>query len=269
MLRILASTLCCASALLVASPSLAADFGAAPDPGWYQQGSGYLPDERPGRRRGVGDAEGGGYGGDAFGRDRGFRYGGDEPPSAWNPGGGAFASGWHDGRQPARYATPPASGDPPPQRRSPDGYGAPDWAQQPLPQARSQTGATAPGWRDDWTFERQPWLPDDGYDAAGQDVWRVPPARPRYRFREDPDLEQRMGEQRLGGYRFRPLTDKERARQREAEGGAWLAEPYPEGRYRPQERRRDGGGATAFGYAPESVGSPPEDFYRRYYRSGP
>jgi hypothetical protein len=67
-----------------------------------------------------------------------------------------------------------------------------------------------------------------------------------------------------GGFRFRPLTDREQDRHRSIRDDDGFADAYRDRRYRPRD---DSDRGTAFGYAPEPP--PPDDFYRRYYRSGP
>lgn len=297
MLRLLALIFWLAPAAFVASPLTADDLYDAPDPGWYQQGSGYRPDART-DQPGYGDDGGSGYHYDDF------RGGADDSSAdrsyGWSRGGyDASTYGQRNYDQPnvdqpsydqpsyhqpdsQRYAAPRRQGDdarwrrreaaePAPERRSPNGYGAPDWAQEPLPQEKGRAGY-ANGQPDDGVFEQQPWEPERGRYRDESQVWRAPPARPKYRFREDPALEQAAGDRRLGDHRFRPLTSKEQERHRDADRDPRFAEPHPQGRYRSPEReprRREGERGTAFGYAPVPGQGPPDDFYRRYYRSGP
>lgn len=286
MLRFLALIFCLAPAAFVASPLTADDLYGAPDPGWYQQGSGYRPDAAAGQS-GYGD-----YGGSYHYDD--FRGGADDSstyqPYEWSRGGydgSAYDQPSYDrsGYQQSdsqHYAAPRRQGDdarwqrretaePAPERRSPNGYGAPDWAQGPLPEDQGRAGY-ANDQSDDWAFEQQPRGAERRRYRDDAQVWRVPPARPKYRFREDPDLEQAAGDRRLGDYRFRPLTSKEQERRRDLDRDPRFAEPYPQGLYRSPEReprRREGERGTAFGYAPAPGQAPPDDFYRRYYRSGP
>ena len=97
-----------------------------------------------------------------------------------------------------------------------------------------------------------------------EDIWQPPepsgwsaPAQPRYRFREDPELDALSGRSAgVQGYRYRPLTQRERERQAPQPG-------FPEYRARDLQPRgpwrsyEDEG--TAFGYHPDAAP------YGRYY----
>ncbi|NBC12916.1 MAG: hypothetical protein GVY09_06140 [Gammaproteobacteria bacterium] len=302
MLRLLALIIWLAPGAFVASPLTADDRYGAPDPGWYQQGSGYRPDASTGQSD-SGDSGSGGYHYDDF-RD-GADDSGAYQPYAWSRGGDdgsayvrpnydqpSYDQPSYDQPDSRRYASPRRRGDdarrrrsetaePDPERRSPNGYGAPDWAQQPLPRDRDPAGYAddqvdawaddwAADWAADWALEQQ-WRSDGGRytDDPG---WRRPPARPRYRFREDPDLEQAAADRRLDDYQFRPLSKREQERHHDADRDPRFADPYSDGRYRSptrEQRRRKGERGTAFGYAPLPGRVPPDDFYRRYYRSQP
>jgi hypothetical protein len=269
MLRILVLALWLAPAAFLASPLTADDLYGAPDPGWYNAGSGYRPDTG---RSDAGDWYGadtdGGYHYDAFRRDdRNRRFGGARPQA------GGYA-GWERrvddgygaedgyGYLPADPTESRRRNREPADRVSPNGYGAPDWAQEPLPEYVDRPDSfREPDYSADIYAAPRRQQAGDGYSD-----WRAPPARPRYRFRDDPDLEQQAGGG-VSGYRFRPLTRREQERHREASRDGRFADPWrDESRYRPRDRDERG---TAFGYAPAPGAAPQDDFYRRYYRSGP
>jgi hypothetical protein len=278
MSRILVFSLWLVPAAFVASPLTADDLYAAPDPGWYNQGSGWRAESAPSAYGGGYDAESG-YGYRADPDADGARYSDWRADSyrAYDSESAANAEpGWDPYRQRDTLpATEPLARGDDREARSPNGYGAPDWAQQPIPRAESQ-----PRWAEDRRRGSEPadrystW--NGGWDEGAGDVlgdaatrssyWRDPPARPRYQFRDDPDLDQAAGGTRADP-RFRPLTEKERARQATAAPGGRFAEPYEDRRFRPRsnrERDRDNRG-TVFGYEPANG----DDFYRRYYRTGP
>jgi hypothetical protein len=277
MLRILALALWFAPAAFLASPLTADDVYGAPDPGWYNAGSGWS-------RESTGDQS---FAAPGYGRDYGSRgYGYDGP--YWDSGGDrGFASGYPEaGRRdyqgysseygydteaagPDRYrhGVPDSARDTwsrraAPDAVSPDGYGAPDWARQPLPQRRDWSD---PPRRPDLDYGYPPgdaWSAVPNGYAEQRGPWRDPPSRPRYRFRDDPSLERPVGD---AGYRFRPLTRREHERQHRTAGeDAYFTDDHRSRRYRP---RNDDDRGTAFGYEPAPA--PPDDFYRRYYQSGP
>lgn len=274
MLRILGLALWFAPAVFMAGPLTADDLYGAPDPGWYNQGSGwsrepgyggsgydsgYAADDygtgAPSWRAGPDDSSRGGY----RQGDRSSTY--DRPAPEY---------GYDDyGREAAGYRErdgirEPWRRDDAPEPVSPDGYGAPDWAQEPLSPRREPWEASYRRGYDDAGRSGDGWRPPpDGLSHRG-DPWRAPPARPRYRFRDDPSLERGITGSTPGGFRFRPLTDKEQERHRSFRDDDGLADTYRDRRYRPRD---DSGRGTAFGYAPDSP--PSDDFYRRYYRSGP
>ncbi len=282
MLKLLALALWFVPAAFWASPLTAADGYGAPDPGWYGQGSGYRPDA--GRYSGAGR-----YGGDSGSSlyDQ-FRSRDDGSASDYGDGGArgypsydrfaddrdSFRPTDRPGYEPyeARYRSPDEDSrpaptaedwrrDPPKERLSPDGYGAPDWAQEPLPQYREQTAPASDwGYRDDRLAAPGGSQGRDNYSDLG-----LPAARPRYRFRDDPKLE-RQPDDVSGDYRFRPLTRKEQTRRQDATRDTRFVDRDRSRRDRPPKGDDRG---TAFGYEPGPGVSTPDDFYRRYYRSGP
>ncbi len=262
----------------LASPLSADELYGAPDPGWYNAGSGWSRDRGP--RSGY-DApdDGGGYEAGGYDYDRGWSdsvgdrgmdagysyrgWGYDEPksPDYRYQGDPGAADRYGYDRYPARGEVWRQSE----QRReapepvSPDGYGAPDWAQQPLRPSRDDyRRGPPPDYRDSAASG------ESIYRRDAREPWAAQPSRPEYRFREDPDLEPPIGGGRASGYRFRPLTPKEQDRSRAESPDYRFAEPDRDRRYRPRD---DEGPGTAFGYAPGP--STQDDFYRRYYRSGP
>ena len=279
MLRALILAIGFAPAVFLASPLTADDLYGAPSPGWYNAGSGAYQDQRrSGSDYGPRDDWQGGYG---YGRDDvGYATDADRyrfsDPGRRNDGDRRYVdepayrdfSDW----DPYRQAQPtPRAADPwarpgpeAPERNSPNGYGAPDWAQEPIELAPTRQNYASDRY-DDWRGgTRDPYLgPERGYTGQTS-PWRAPPERPRYRFRDDPDLGQGVGSTG-SDFRFRPLTTKERERGRGLDDDARFADPDRDRRYRPRgnSRGNDDRG-TAFGYEP-----PPDDFYRRYYRAGP
>jgi hypothetical protein len=269
MLRILALVLWLAPGVFLAGPLTADDLYGAPDPGWYNQGSGYrsIPDSS-GDGDGYGQDLGGSYHYDDFRTGADYKDdAGGYSPYGWSRDSGATffdpAEGYRDAPWHAD-ADRPSPDQPPP--RSPNGYGAPDWAQEPLP--RQRRASEAPGY----------WSGDEGYGEAGRpggrsvyadgyrDGGRLPDRR-RYRFRDDPSLGQHVGGGTGADYRFRPLTPKEQERHHSGAQGGRFADRYDDRRYRPRDEDERG---TTFGYAPgRAPVAPPDDFYRRYYRSGP
>ena len=250
-------------AILPIATSSAYD-GMSPDPGSYRQGSSAPRDYD--RTSGYGSDYGSGiYGGGGSGAQDYRRtdsasadYGNgersdwyssdwyaDQVGGRWRGGEGSWAApsgpsrqdlesdysdadpgyGWHDYARPSDHA--PANEQPQ--------YGRP---QYDVPRYR-----------------------DDRYDNAYPDQWAAPVQRPRYRFRNDPSLENRGLAGGASGYRFRPLTDKELERHRESADVAQFPQPR-------RDQRRDSGsrGGEAFGYEPDAT---PGSFYDRYYRSGP
>jgi hypothetical protein len=271
MLRFLLLVLSLAPAAFVASPLTADDLYGAPDPGWYNQGSGWARD--------PGDYDAGSYAQDAYGAtddnwygyDSGYRRraqprfegyeDNDRRPAR------ADYDTWEADRRPARSRpVEPARDRGKPEPISPNGYGAPDWAQEPIRPRQEQRDGGYDAWREPPDYKPGYDTPRDRYTSE-RSPWRTPPARPRYRFREDPDLDR--GASAAGSpYEFRPLTEKERERrQRAAEPETRFADPYRDGRYRPRDNRNhtEDDDGTAFGYEPPVS----DDFYRRYYRSGP
>jgi hypothetical protein len=245
MLRISVLAFCFAPAAFLASPLTADDLYGAPNPGWYNQGSGYSQEQRTP----PGEYGAGGYGSDGYGDGQsGSRY-----PGSWQSGADSYArpgdggyDDWSDYRRPEPRAVEPEEPEP----ISPNGYGAPDWAQEPIRPERD--GRYAP--RQD---------PRDGYAPAQRSPWRAPQERPRYRFRDDPDLERGVGSAG-SDLRFRPLTKKERERLHGPDDDARFADPYRDRDYRPRSNDGRDDRGTAFGYEPPHG----DDFYRRYYRSG-
>jgi hypothetical protein len=294
MQRALALILCLSPAAFVASPLTADDLYGAPDPGWYNQGSGWSPDAGSGwggsgygfqapaapySDAGFGDTIRGGvddYSG-PYGYDPDYRseykadYGRDDASpdgDPWSRRSDPEADTPDFGRLP-EYGRPDSRRSTLETRQaptSPDGYGAPDWA---------QPRDTRQGEPERYDRGRPP---GDGYardrfrDApATQRSWPDRGAGPRYRFRDDPAIEQRYGGSSSGDFRFRPLTERERDRQRSSGDDPRFVDrdrdrdrsPYRGGgSSRPQAPARD----SAFGYEPDAPG---DDFYRRYYRSGP
>jgi len=283
MLRLLAFAILLMPGAFLASPLTADDLYGAPDPGWYNAGSGWsregasgsaygVPDYRPrydagddGYGYGAGGQDMTGVGGyrpvDPGRADQGWADGrsGYRDPGApdYRDPGDAYARerrGYYDGYPDGgeRWQRPQASPEP----AAPDGYGAPDWAQRTLPPSGGYNPRSPNGYT-------------EGY-APGQDVYgdgRAPwrePVRPQYRFREDAALEQHGVGANTTGYRFRPLTAAEQERRRDPDPQLRFAEPDRAQRYRPRDVEDRG---AAFGYAPGPA--PPEDFYQRYYRSGP
>jgi hypothetical protein len=282
MLRILALALWFMPAVFLASPLTADDLYGAPDPGWYNQGSGWSPErardpvyDAPGYRQGYGQdyatpdygrtdswwgADRDGASVSRYRDDHSREYQRYSPDSA----GGYDASGrdWYGYDAPGVRDEPRLREDAP-EAISPNGYGAPDWAQEPLPQRRRTEARPAPYYDPDYRADDAWSAPPDAY-ADERSPWRAPPSRPRYRFRDDPDLQQGIGGRGPGGYEFRPLTPREQQRQRSADDDAFYSDSYRGQRYRP---RNQGDRGTAFGYAPGPA--QPDDFYERYYRSGP
>jgi hypothetical protein len=269
MLRILGLALWFAPAVFMASPLTADDLYGAPDPGWYNEGSGWSRDRAYG-----GSDYGGGYGADDYGTGRpSWRAGPDDafsggyPQAGWSSTYDGYAPEYgydDDGRYAADRGHQRWRRDAAPEPVSPDGYGAPDWAQEPLPSRREPwADAYRPGY-DDGDRRGDPWAAPREELSGRSDPWRAPPARPRYRFRDDPSLEGGVTRSTPGGYRFRPLTEREQGRHRSARDNSGSADAYRDRQYRPRD---DSDRGTAFGYAPDAP--PPDDFYRRYYRSGP
>ncbi len=277
MQRALALILCLSPGAFLASPLTADDIYGAPDPGWYNQGSGWSAESRSGWSDGGYGFEspaapygGSGYGGSftgtldsyvpSYGSDSPSRYGQDH-------GYGETWSRWRD-----RAGDAPAVGQYPDDERrdtrgrrmdserppmSPDGYGAPDWAQP-----RGQDDYGDPYGRGSTT--RDLYSEDRFRDPAARGrTWPDRAAQPRYRFRNDPTIERRYRDDTGHGFRFRPLTERERERQRGDATDPRFVDPD---RHRRSGRsgapERDG----SFGYEPDAPG---DDFYRRYYRSGP
>jgi hypothetical protein len=299
MQRALALSLFLAPAAFVASPLTADDLYGAPDPGWYNQGSGYAP-SAPSRGGAYGyDA---GYG--AYDAVRSYDY---EPPSRGYSGGDYSSAAprdqdWssdrrssealpidpyrkpYDGprqetefgeyREYRRFDVPPEYGAPELDRRNEDRFG--DYGSASPYGDSGWTSGQEPG-GDYWGEGRDVWdgrteydarvgrdESRGGRDAGGRSPWRMPPAQPKYRFRDDPELEQRYTGGANDGYRFRPMTERERDRQRSNAVGPRFVEP-DRFRGRSEDREKDRG--TAFGYEPRNRSG--DDFYRRYYRSGP
>jgi hypothetical protein len=262
MLRISALALWFAPAAFLASPLTADDLYGAPNPGWYNQGSGSYSQQQ---RASPGDYGAGDYG---YGSGSGSGSGGYGD----GPSGSTYSGGWQSGAgsdtEPGyggyedwsayRRPEPPAARPDAPEPISPNGYGAPDWAQEPIrPEPQQRDDLYGP-WRD----PGDSYAPTRGY-AERQSPWRAPQERPRYRFRDDPDLERGVGSAGPD-LRFRPLTKKERERLRGPDDDARYADPDRDRGYSP--RRSDGTDdrGTAFGYEPPHA----DDFYRRYYRGG-
>jgi len=279
MSRLTAVVLLLTPIAFLTSPLTADDLYGAPDPGWYNAGSGWSRDRGPPSGYDTPDY-GGAYEADGYDYDRGWSdsvgdrgidadysyrgWGYDEPPSPdYRYQDGAVAADRYGyDRYPGRGETwrPSEQRRETPEPLSPDGYGAPDWAQQQLPPSVEsyQRRPPPPGYRDGTA------LGESIYREPSRDAWRAPPSRQAYRFREDPDLEQPIGGGSASGYRFRPLTRNEQERSRAASPDYRVAEPARDRRFRPRDDEERG---TAFGYAPGP--SPQDDFYRRYYRSGP
>jgi len=232
----------------------------SPDPGWYRQGSS-APRDYGGTSGYGSDYDAGTYGSSSSGvRDYGRTDYGNGQGSDW------YSSDWYADQVGSRWrggddsrAAPSA-----PSRQdsgsdysySDPGYGWREYA-PPTDQTRAnepprygRPPADAPRYR------------DDRYDDVYRDQWAAPAAQPRYRFRDDPSLENRGLSGDAGGYRFRPLTDKELERHRDSADVG----PFP--RSRRDQRRDDPASRSgeAFGYEPDAM---PGTFYDRYYRSGP
>ena len=293
MLRLTAFALLLTPAVFVASPLTADDLYGAPDPGWYNAGSGWPSEGARGQGYDGGDY-GQQYGTDEYGyAGRDFVGAGTGAAAGRAPGFGYTDGDW--GADPSPAPGYPYDGDTlgadrygydgyqdrgdtwqrpeAPKPVVPDGYGAPDWASQPLPRSpdgydrqRQRDG------RDDYAGGQGVYR--DGRDdyAGSQGVyrddrgpWRAPQSRSRqqYRFREDPALEQHAVGGTAGGYVFRPLTRKEQERHRDVAQYPRFVEPHRDQRQRPGDDEEQG---AAFGYAPGPV--PQDDFYQRYYRSG-
>ncbi len=277
MLRLWAFALLLMPTAFLASSLTAGDRYDAPDPGWYNTGSGWTRQNATGSGYDApsygSPYDAGGYGYDRARQDATDRGGfGPGEPDWANRDWGHYQSGPPDYGYPNhpdargraaydRYRDPAEPWQRPdvPERIAPDQYGAPDWAQQPLPRSGDEHGRRPP--------------PDadlEGYASGEQlylderDPWRKPAQPPAYRFREDPDLEQRVGGGTPSGYRFRPLTRKEQERHRAADQDLGFSEPDRKRRYQRRNLEQRG---TAFGYAPGPP--PPEDFYQRYFRSAP
>jgi hypothetical protein len=246
MLRISVLAFCFAPAAFLASPLTADDLYGAPNPGWYNQGSGAYAPQPPARS-----------GDDGYGS---ARYGDGQSaagyPGGWQSGAGSYTQpgggydDWRAYRGPEPLAVQPDGRE----RISPNGYGAPDWAQEPILPEQDD--------HDERYGARQD--PRDGYAPVQRSPWRAPQERPRYRFRDDPDLAPGVGD--AGSeLRFRPLSKKERARLRGPDDDARFADPYRDRDYRPRRDDATDDRGTAFGYEPAPYA---DDFYQRYYRSG-
>jgi len=125
-----------------------------------------------------------------------------------------------------------------------------------------------PGYADPWRYRPRPAAPDERSSGpsdhdrradATPDFWQPPhqrdlgwqPSKPRYRFREDPELDALSRRSNAPeGYRYRPLTERELERHRRRND-----DRYPE--VRPQDLQPRGpwrsyeDEGTAFGYHPE------------------
>jgi hypothetical protein len=262
-------------AILPMTPSSAYD-GMSSDPGSYRQGSSardYGPSSGSGPDYGGGTYGGSGSGAQNSGRtDYGsFDYGssgygssdygganyGERQRSDW------YSSDWYSEQVGDRW------------RGGEGSWAAPESsARQGLESADSDPGY---GWREyalpgDHTPANQapryarpqydaPRYRDDRYDNAQRGQWAAPVARPRYRFRDDASLNNQGLVGGASGYRFRPLTDKESERHRDAAD----VTPFPRSR---RDQGRDSGSRSgdAFGYEPDVT---PGSFYDRYYRSDP
>lgn len=256
-------------------PTASAYDALSPDPGSYRQGSsppyeyqrGSLSDrDRYDRDAGGSSYAGGGYsGGDGgdwgAGRSDYGRYNavGGQPSDGYSSD--WYSSDWYSdqvdggwrGREPSGFASEPVTGQASRSDASDPGYGWRDYARPEAPvQAQPRYGRRSYDAQDDWY---------DGFERSDRGDWTTPVQRPRYRFRDDPSLERQRRAGDAGGYRFRPLTDKEIERRRDSADVG----PFPRSR---REQRRDSGsrGGEAFGYEPEPM---PGSFYDRYYRSGP
>ena len=248
-------------AILQSSPLPAYDGYGTPDPGWYNQGSAMprYDDSRFQSNETQGAGSGSSwYSSDWYADQSGVRRG-SEP--AWNSGAGWGSDTWSN-ETPARADTRPGYADP--------GYGDDLWSREQRPDAREYpTYQEPPRTRPDPFADSRTADPyydsrssrerDVGYDQG----WRQPPARPEYRFRDDPRLDSPgIGGKELG-YQFRPLTERERERHRESASSSQFTprDDWRRERARPSDDRGD-----AFGYQPDSA---PGSFYDRYYRTGP
>lgn len=257
-------------AVLQSSPLPADDGYGTPDPSWYNQGSG-IPryddstSPPPGTQGGASGSSW--YSSDWYPNQPGGRSGSErgwESAAEWGAGRGADT--WS--------SESPARGDLPAAEYADPGYGSDLWRRDQQPTARDYPAYQGqPGIRSDPFADRQGAEPYAGpYDDAGRRIerdagyaqgWRQPPARPEYRFREDPRLETPAVGGDASGYQFRPLTERERERHRESANSAQFA---PRDDRRRQRARRTEDRGDAFGYQPDTA---PGSFYERYYRTEP
>ena len=264
-------------AILPITPSSAYD-GTSPDPGSYRQGSSARD---YGRTSGSSsDYVSGTYGGpgsdaQTYGRtdygssDYGSSDYGSSNYGSSNYGQGQrsdwYSSDWYSDQVGGRW------------RGGEDSWAAPESSPRQGLESDYSDSDPGYGWREyarpgdhapaneEPRYERPqydaPRYRDDRYDNAHRDQWAAPAERPRYRFRDDPSLKNRGLASGTSGYRFRPLTDKERERHRDSAD----VTQFPRSR---RDQGRDSGSRSgeAFGYEPDAT---PGSFYDRYYRSGP
>jgi hypothetical protein len=183
-----------------------------------------------------------GEGPDRRGFDSGYRQ---EPPYGAEPAPSAPAGdyGYDDGEGPGR-------------RGWDSGYRqVPGYGHEPVPSATA--GPHRDGGWDGWARDGAGTGPGDYRQPRDDSGWGLP-ARRQYRFREDPELDALSGgAQGAGGYRYRPLTEREEQRQAAQPRFPQVrpSDLQPRGPWRSYEDE-----GTAFGYHPEA------ELYERNYR---
>ncbi len=256
-------------AILPTMAVFAYDGSMAPDPGSYRQGSSANRDFGGDSRSSYSSSY------DGVGADsRASAYVSGSSDGGWDQGGSGddnqraewYSSDWYDDqlggswRGGQQRLAPPSAPVPP---TSSDQYGAADddpgygWREYGSPSQgvpATEQRHFDRRWNEDLRYR------DEGYGSAHRDQWMPPVQRPRYRFRDDPDLEHRGVAGNDGGFRFRPLTDKELERRRDSAEG----DPFPRSR-RDQRRDSNSRSGEAFGYEPDVM---PGSFYDRYYGGG-
>jgi len=203
---------------------------------------------------------------------------GEQPPSyGATPGAGGFdsesewySSDWYE-RQPGGYGWQDDYGrdwSAPADRRYGRDVGEPrDRRYREAPAAPPRYAE--PRQDDPYAYRRE--ADRDAYRRDDLDRYSEPPRQPAqapyYRFREDPRLQGPKYGSQTGGYRFRPLTDRERERQRTDDtAGAFPPVRRERDRGSDRDREREADGVEAFGYEPDWA---PGSFYQRYYRTDP